>query len=292
MRLSLLSRAKINLSLDVFGIRADGYHEIASVLQSVALSDILTFETSPAGITLRVTGGRVVTGEDNLVLRAAHLLAAETGCRRGVDITLHKNIPVAAGLGGGSANAAAVLWGLNRLWELGLSNERLHGLGATLGADVPFCLTGGTSLATGRGDELTPLPPLPELGVLLLKQPYGISTRAVYSAFDDLEIAWRPSALEMAAALARRDWRRALRHCGNALETITFREHPELAALKRELAGMGALCALMSGSGPTVFGLFETLEDAATAGGIFKNRNFLCITTSTALTGVVVQQAQ
>jgi 4-diphosphocytidyl-2-C-methyl-D-erythritol kinase len=290
LRLNLLSRAKINLSLDVAGVRADGYHEISSVMQSLALSDLITLETSPTDITLRVTGERVVTGGDNLAMRAARLLAAETGCRRGVDIILHKKIPVAAGLGGGSANAAAVLWGLNLLWESGLDTQCLSRLGASLGTDVPFCLVGGTSLATGRGDELTQLPPLPELGVLLLKQPYAVSTQAVYSAFDSLRDARRPSAREMAAALARRDRQGALRHCGNALESVTFGKHPELAVLKDELTEAGALCASMSGSGPTLFGLFETAAEAAAAAQFFKNRRFSCILTTTAATGVSIQQ--
>ncbi|MCL6558396.1 MAG: 4-(cytidine 5'-diphospho)-2-C-methyl-D-erythritol kinase [Firmicutes bacterium] len=290
MALTVLARAKVNLCLDVFGVRPDGYHEIATVLQSVALSDVLTFNSQPEGITLQVAGVPVVTGEENLVLRAARCLAAETGCRRGAAIALRKYIPVAAGLGGGSADAAATLVGLNRIWGLELDEESLCRIAATLGADVPFCVIGGTGLATGRGEELTLLPPLPELGVLLLKPAYGVSTAAVYRAFDIFRCSWQPVAREMAAALMRGEWREALRKCANALECVTFRDHPELPLLKRDLELSGALCALMSGSGPTVFGFFETVQDAAGAGKLLEDGTANVIVTSTASEGVMIQQ--
>lgn len=289
--LTVLSRAKLNLSLDVFGTRPDGYHEIASVMQSLALSDVLTFESRPRGISLEVSGKPVVAGEKNLVLRAARLLAASTRCGRGAAITLRKNIPVAAGLGGGSADAAGTLVGLNRLWELGRDARFLCALGAQIGADVPFCVVGGTALATGVGEELALLPPLPELGVLLIKLSYGISTAAVYRAYDSLQSICRPVAREMAEALTRYDWRQALRKCGNALEGVTFREHPELQLLKNKLLEAGAVCALMSGSGPTVFGVFETTQEAARAGSFFKNNGMEVIVTATSDRGVVFENS-
>jgi len=290
---SVFARAKVNLSLDVLGLRPDGYHEIASVLQSLALGDLLVFEAAPEGISLRVIGADSGTqfpecwaGEDNLVVRAGRRLAAATGCKLGAAVTLRKKIPVAAGLGGGSADAAATLVGLNRLWGLECAFGFLSEIGAALGADVPFCLTGGTALATGRGEKITQLPPLPELGVLLLKPPYGVSTAAVYRAYDALRFGRQPVAERMAAALERGSWREALKECGNALEAVTFREHPELAVFKQELQAAGAFCALMSGSGPTVFGIFATAEEAARAGESFRNRDLCVIVTTTAAEGV------
>ncbi|MDI6631654.1 MAG: 4-(cytidine 5'-diphospho)-2-C-methyl-D-erythritol kinase [Bacillota bacterium] len=286
MKLFVFARAKVNLCLDVFDLRPDGYHEVASVMQSLALHDVLALEAVPEGISLQVTGEAVTAGEENLVLRAARHLAAATGCRRGAAVTLHKNVPVAAGLGGGSADAAAVLVGLNSLWRLECEPGFLAKIGAVLGADVPFCLAGGTALATGRGEKLTRLPPLPELGVLLLKPPYGLSTAAVYRAFDSARPNHRPVAWRMAEALAGGDWREALQWCSNALEAVAFREHPELAVLKQELQEAGALCALMSGSGPTVFGIFATVAEAARAGEFFKRRPLHVIVTNTAAAGV------
>lgn len=283
------ARAKVNLSLDVLETRPDGYHEIASVLQSVAYSDLLTFEALPGGISLQVTGELVAGGGDNLVTRAAERLLEATDCKRGAAIRLQKKIPVSAGLGGGSADAAATLIGLNRLWGLGCDLQFLKELGASLGADIPFCLTGGTALATGWGETTAALPPLPELGVLLLKPPYGLSTAAVYSAWDALRPQWRPAAREMAAVLAQGNWQEALRKCGNALEEVVFREHPELGVLKRELMERGSLCALVSGSGPTVYGIFPTFAEAAAAGDFFQSRDLRVIATTTATEGVLIK---
>lgn len=283
------ARAKINISLDVFETRPDGYHEIASVLQSVGYSDLLTFEASPEGISLQVTGEPVVGGGENLVALAAESLLKAAGRRYGAAVRLQKNIPVSAGLGGGSADAAATLIGLNRLWRLGFDIEFLKKLGASLGSDVPFCLTGGTALATGRGEIITTLTPLPELGVLLLKPPYGISTAAVYRSWRTLRPERRPAARGLADALARGGWQEALPKCSNALEEIVLREHSELSVLKRELVGRGALCALVSGSGPTVYGIFPTAEEAARAGRSFGSRDLRVIVTTTATEGVFVR---
>ncbi|MEW6573948.1 MAG: 4-(cytidine 5'-diphospho)-2-C-methyl-D-erythritol kinase [Bacillota bacterium] len=282
------ARAKINLSLDVFEARPDGYHEIASVMQSVSYSDLLTFEALPEGVCLQATGEPVVGGEDNLVSLAARRLLEATGCRYGAVIRLQKNIPVSAGLGGGSADAAATLIGLNRLWRLGCSMEFLKELGASLGSDIPFCLAGGTALVTGRGEATTALAPLPELGVLLLKPAYGVSTAMVYRGWDALRTRRRPVAREMAAALAEGNWQEALVNCSNALEEVVLREHGELSRLKRVLVEKGALCALVSGSGPTVYGIFSTLAQAARAGQLFGSRDLRVIVTTTAREGVLV----
>lgn len=285
MAICYVARAKINLCLDILGRFANGYHEIATVMQSLALSDCLFFETA-VDLTLTVEGEPVPEGKANLVVRAAGRLAEATGYRGGAAITLIKRIPVAAGLGGGSADAAATLVGLNELWGLGCDTAFLAALGAEIGTDVPFCLTGGTALATGRGERIRRLPALPELGVLLLKPPYGISTADAYHDYDLLAPKREPMAAAMAAALDRGGWQEALGYCGNAFEAVTFRKHPELARLKQELKEAGALAALMSGSGPTLYGLFPSVEAASRAARFFRGRDLQVIVTATAVAGL------
>jgi 4-diphosphocytidyl-2-C-methyl-D-erythritol kinase len=280
-----VARAKVNLCLDILGRYANGYHEIATVMQSLALSDCLFFEAA-LGLTLTLEGEPVPAGEANLVVRAARRLAEATGYRGGAAITLVKRIPVAAGLGGGSADAAATLVGLNELWGLGCDRAFLAALGAEIGTDIPFCLVGGTALATGRGERIRCLPALPELGVLLLKPPYGISTGEAYRDYDLLAPEREPVAAAMAVALDRGAWHEALEYCGNAFEAVAFRKHPELARLKQELKEAGALAALMSGSGPTLYGLFPSVGAASRAAQVFSGRDLRVIVTATAAAGL------
>ncbi|MGQ9512599.1 4-(cytidine 5'-diphospho)-2-C-methyl-D-erythritol kinase [Thermodesulfitimonas sp.] len=285
MAIGYIARAKVNLCLDILGRYADGYHEIASVMQSLAVGDDIFLEAA-AGLTLTVVGEPVPEGEANLVVRAARRLAEVTGYRGGAVITLVKRIPVAAGLGGGSADAAATLVGLNELWGLGCDAAFLAALGAEIGADIPFCLTGGTALVTGRGERIRRLPALPELGVLLLKPPYGISTGEAYRDYDLLAPQGEPVAAAMAAALERGAWREALGYCSNTFEAVIFRKHAELARLKRELREAGALAALMSGSGPTLYGLFPSVEAASQAAQFLGRRDLRVIVTATAAAGL------
>lgn len=256
--------AKINLVLDVLGTRDDGYHELETVMQTLELHDTIQLAPAP-GITLQVEGAELPAGPGNLAYRAAFLLRERTGCRKGVVIRLQKRIPLAAGLAGGSADAAAVLRGLNRLWRLDLDEHRLGELAAEIGSDVPFCLRGGTALCRGRGEIVIPLPPLPQTCVVLVKPSFGVGTAEVYRRYDHLAAPRRPDCDTMLAAVRRSDIAGVAAHLGNALEQVTLGMHPELAVIKEELAATGALGTLMSGSGPTVFGLYADYQVAARA---------------------------
>ncbi len=254
--------AKINLALNVFGRRTDGYHDVDMIMQSVSLYDEL--EISPSdSLSLSVSGDAPAT-QDNLVLRAALALQRAVHRPIGAQIALTKNIPTAAGLGGGSADAAAALVGLNALWNARLSVDELCALGASLGADVPFCIRGGTMRATGIGTDLTSLPPPPGMGLLLVKPCDGIATREIYRAFrlglsHDL-----PDIPRMIDALHAGNLAEVVSSLGNALESAAFPMRPEIAETIYHLIGQGALGARMSGSGPTVFGIYPD-EGAATA---------------------------
>ncbi|MEW6726071.1 4-(cytidine 5'-diphospho)-2-C-methyl-D-erythritol kinase [Desulforudis sp. 1088] len=264
------AHAKINLSLDVVGVLPDGYHRLETVMQRLALHDILEFAPLDEEIVLVADGAEVPAGEDNLVVKAARLLARTTGCRLGARILLEKRIPVSAGLGGGSADAAATLAGLNRLWRLGLEMGQLLGLASGLGADVPFCLAGRTAFAEGKGDVLTELAALPAAGVLLVKPPFGVSTTQVYAAYDSGPRERLSDARRMVEAVESGSLERVAACLGNDLEQVTLTRYPELAAIKRRILATGALGALMAGSGPTVFGLYRSAEDARKAATRFE----------------------
>lgn len=224
-------------------------------MQSLALCDYLSFEEAEE-IILTTEGGEVPPGPENLVYRAAVALQRAAGVKSGALIHLDKRIPVAAGLGGGSADAAATLLGLNELWRLDLSRTELETIAAGVGADVPFCLAGGTALAQGKGEIITPLlPPAPAMGVVLALPSFGVSTAEVYARFDAAAVQARPSTAAMLRALRSGRVKQIAAALGNMLEEVTFALHPELAALKRAVMDCGALGALMSGSGPVIFGL-------------------------------------
>ncbi|MDQ0285316.1 4-diphosphocytidyl-2-C-methyl-D-erythritol kinase [Desulfofundulus luciae] len=253
--LEVLACAKINLTLDITGLLPDGYHELETVMQSVALCDRLVFSLRPQGIELQTDSPFIPAGPENLVYRAAELLQRVTGCRQGVHIFLSKNIPASAGLGGGSADAAATLAALNQLWSLGLSREELFGLAEKLGADVPFCLAGGTVLARGKGELLTPLKPLPPLGVVLVTPPLAVSTAQIYREYDRLLPGVHPDTPAMVTAIERRDIMAVAALLGNILEPVTATLYPQVYVVKKALKAAGAPGVVMSGSGPTVFGL-------------------------------------
>ncbi len=260
-RLVLAARAKINLALDVLFKRADGYHEVAMVMQTLALADRVTLAADDE-ISVVSTAADLDCGPSNLAYRAAAVLRERCGVGRGVRVTLEKNIPLAAGLAGGSADAAAVLRGLNILWGLGLSLGDLEEIGAALGSDVPFCLRGGTVLATGRGEKLRTLPALPRAWVVLAKPPVSVSTAWVYGNYRGERVTARPDVAGMSACLAAGDLSGVAGRLANVLETVTVPAHPEIAALKAAMMDRGAMASLMSGSGPTVFGLVDNLRQA------------------------------
>ncbi|MBI4588523.1 MAG: 4-(cytidine 5'-diphospho)-2-C-methyl-D-erythritol kinase [Candidatus Rokubacteria bacterium] len=259
--LTLRTSAKVNLVLEVLGKRPDGYHELSTVLQAVDLFDRLVLEEDEA-LTLRTSDPDLPTDEANLVVRAARLIREAAGVSRGARITLDKQIPVAAGLGGGSSDAAATLWGLAQLWGLGWGGERLAEMAAELGMDVPFFLHGGRALATGRGERLRPLPAAPAMSLVLVKPRFPLSTREVYGRVppglrDD---GARTGAL--IRALASRDSSRVAACLYNALEVVVGPAYPEISRIKRALLGAGALGSVMSGSGPTVLALARSAEHA------------------------------
>jgi len=273
--LELLAPAKINLSLNITGIRSDGYHELETIMQTVALADRLVFRAKERGISIYYAPNLNPAGSDDLVYQAALLLQEYTNCQKGIYILLEKHIPVSAGLAGGSANAAATLKGLNQLWNLGLTKAQVLSLGERLGADVPFCLTGGTVLARGKGEQLMVLPSLPPWGVVLVNPSFSISTAQIYQAYDQMNLKCPPSNTQaLVEAVRQKDLKGVAGLLYNALEPVTASIYPEIVLFKQELiTKTGALGANMSGSGPTVFGLYPDLEAADFAAAQFIRQN-------------------
>jgi 4-diphosphocytidyl-2-C-methyl-D-erythritol kinase len=258
--------AKINLTLDILHKRSDGYHEVAMVMQAVSLADKVTVEES-GDIQVSADIPGLPCDESNLAYKAAKLVQQIYGIKKGAKIALKKVIPMAAGLAGGSADAAAVLRALNKLWSLNLPMDELERLGAMLGSDVPFCLRGGTMLATGRGEILTPLSPLPECPIVLAKPRISVSTAWVYQHYNAGRVPCHPDTEAMRRSLEQQDVHSVAHEMCNVLESVTIPQHPEIALLKQELLAEGAIASMMSGSGPTVFGLMpdkKTAQAAAT----------------------------
>lgn len=250
--------AKINLSLDVLGKRDDGYHELEMVMAMVDLSDRIEMEElSRDTVILTSQAGFLPLDEKNLAFQAARLVKERCGVDKGVYIHLDKRIPVSAGLAGGSSDAAATLRGLNRLWGLGLTVDELCKLGAELGSDVPYCIAGGAALARGRGEILTPLGTPPPCWVVLVKPPFSVSTADVFGKLRLEQIRSRPRTEALLAAIAAGDFRGMCASLGNVLEEVTIPMHPSVGQIKEMMLRLGADGALMSGSGPTVFGLVD-----------------------------------
>ncbi|MEK5404401.1 4-(cytidine 5'-diphospho)-2-C-methyl-D-erythritol kinase [Paenibacillus sp. FSL W8-0439] len=248
--------AKINLMLDVLRKRDDGYHEVEMIMTMVDLSDRLTMSELPRDtIIISSQAGYIPLDEKNLAFQAARLIKERYNVSTGVHIHLDKHIPVAAGLAGGSSDAAAALRGLNKLWKLGISDAELRVLGAELGSDVPFCITGGTALASGRGELLKPLPNPPQCWVILAKPPINVSTAEVYGRVKADQITQHPSAQQMEQAIRNASFTDVCNALGNVLEDVTLKLYPEVEHLKNSMIRLGADGVLMSGSGPTVFGL-------------------------------------
>ena len=257
-KIELKALGKINLGLDVLGRRENGYHDVRMVMQTLYLYDQITItKKETPGIELKTNLFYLPVDENNLAYRAAKLLMDEFGIEEGVSIYLDKHIPVAAGMAGGSSNAAAVLFGINRMFELGLSQQELMDRGVTLGADVPYCIVRGTVLAEGIGEILTPLPALPKCYVLIAKPPISVSTKLVYEKLDSHEIEDHPDIDGILEGLEAQDIQRIAACMGNVLEKVTVEEYPVIDDIKKVMKEEGALNAMMSGSGPTVFGIFD-----------------------------------
>ena len=265
--LDLKAYGKINLGLDVVRRREDGYHEVRMIMQTVRVYDAIELNrTEEEGIRLSTNLYYLPDNENNLGYRAAKLLMDEFGIRDGVEIKMKKFIPVAAGMAGGSSDAAAVLFGINKMFGLGLSEKELMERGVRLGADVPYCIMRGTALSEGIGEILTPLPPMPQCRVLIAKPAVSVSTKHVYESLNlsSLGAEVHPDIDAMRAAIENKDLSGVVSQLGNVLETVTIPENPVIQTLKDKMMEMGADGSLMSGSGPTVFGLF-TNQTAAQA---------------------------
>lgn len=265
--------AKVNLSLDVTGKREDGYHDLKTVMQTVDLYDTLTFRKNDTGaVTLSSTSAQVPTGEDNLIVKACRLILHTCGIKDGVDIDLVKEIPVQAGLGGGSADAACTLRAVNELFSLGLSGDALCGLGVKLGADVPFLVHGGTCLCEGIGEILTPSPAPPSCTVLIAKPASGISTAEAYATLDLKPIEYHPDTDALLLALETGNLKAMCAAMDNVFEPVATRRVPEIRDLIHAMQDYGALRAMMSGSGPTVFGIFPDENEAVKAYHVLKQK--------------------
>lgn len=248
--------AKINLMLDVLYKRNDGYHEVEMIMTMVDLADRLTLhELDRDSIIITSQAGYIPLDEKNLAFQAAKLIKDRYHVDKGVHIHLDKNIPVAAGLAGGSSDAAAALRGCNRLWNLQLTDEQLCELGAELGSDVPFCIAGGTALATGRGEKLQKIKNPPQCWVIVVKPTINVSTADIYGRLRANEISVHPSKDAMLAAIEENSFAKVCSHLGNVLEDVTIPLYPEVQQIKDLMKRLGADGVLMSGSGPTVFGL-------------------------------------
>lgn len=250
--------AKINLTLDALHKRTDGYHELEMVMTTIDLADrIDLMGTESSSISLESSSGLVPQDERNLAYRAAVLLREKTGIKRGVHIYIDKRIPVAAGLAGGSSDAAATLRGLNRLWKLGLSDLELANMGAEIGSDVPFCVYSNTALAKGRGELLTPISSPPPCWVVLAKPTHGVSTADVFQRLRVNQIHEHPNTEAMIRAVQNKDYDMMVQMLGNVLEPVTMEMYSEVRKIKEKMIQFGADGALMSGSGPTVFCLVK-----------------------------------
>ncbi len=272
-QIELKALAKINLGLDVLGRRENGYHDVRMVMQSIYLYDDVKIErTKKPGIEIKTNLYFLPVGENNIAYKAAALLLEEFRIKEGVIITLDKHIPVAAGMAGGSSNAAAVLFGMNRIFGLGLSQKGLMARGIKLGADVPYCIMRGTVLAEGIGEELTELPPMPKCTVLIAKPPISVSTKTVYEALDARKGLNHPDINRLIEGLETGNLPYIASAMGNVLEEVTIPLHPVIEEIKNEMKTAGALNAMMSGSGPTVFGLFENKAQARKAQEKIRNK--------------------
>lgn len=272
-KLELKALAKINLGLDVLGRRENGYHDVKMVMQTIHLYDEVILEkTKEPGIHLETNLSYLPVDENNIAYKAAKMLQEEFEIPEGIRIQLKKYIPVAAGMAGGSTNAAAVLFGMNRMYHLGLTEQQLKNRGVKLGADVPYCIMRGTVLAEGIGEILTPLPPMPRCYVLIAKPGISVSTKTVYEKFDALQDVDHPDIDRLMLGLEQGDLEKVASSMGNVLEGVTIGLYPVIEKIKQVMKQEGALNAMMSGSGPTVFGIFEERKTAKRAYNMIKEK--------------------
>lgn len=262
--IKLKSRAKINLSIDVLGKREDGYHLVEMIMQTIDLYDIVKIKKIDTNnIVIKSNSEDIPLNENNIVYKAVNLLRNQFDINEGVEVFIEKNIPIAAGMAGGSTNAAAVLVGLNKLWKLDLSEEELQKIGFKLGADVPFCISGKAALAQGVGEELTYIKGLPrDIFILVCKPNLFVSTKEVYEGLDLNNIESRPDNKYLIDCLNSENIKSLASNMVNVLESVTSKKHKEIKEIEDVMINNNAIGSMMSGSGPTVFGLYKNEEDA------------------------------
>ena len=269
--ITMKAYAKINLGLDVLRKRADGYHDVCMIMQSLDLYDTINISKSPTeGISMKTNLSYIPNDKGNLVYKAATLFFDTLSIQDGLNIRLEKSIPVAAGLAGGSSDAAATLKGLNELYQTGLSNEELMKLGVKIGADVPYCIQLGTALSEGIGEVLTTLPSIPDCTILLVKPDISVSTKYVYENLRLSDTMHHPDISAMREALERGDLNALTKKMDNILQTVTLSDYPIITKIKHKMLELGAMNSMMSGSGPTVFGIYKNNELARKAFNYFK----------------------
>lgn len=265
-KLQLKAYGKINLGLDVIRKRPDGYHDLDMIMQMVDVyDDVIIEKKAGEEIVVKADAAVLSNGKDNLAYMAAKMLFDEFGIKSGVEITIHKRIPIAGGMAGGSSDCATTLIGINEMFNLGLSKQQLMERGVKLGADVPYCVLGGTAIARGIGEVLTPLPTPPQCHVIIAKPPISVSTAYVYGHIRPDEITKRPDIEQMTLAIKEQDLNKLSNLLYNVMEEVTVSEYPVIEKLKSIMLENGALNSIMSGSGPTVFGLFDDREKAQAA---------------------------
>lgn len=263
----LKTRAKINLSIDIVGKRNDGYHLVEMIMQSIDLYDILNIkEIDFDEIIIKTNSNEIPVDSSNIVYKAIKLIKETYNINKGVEVYIEKNIPVAGGLAGGSTNCAGVLVGLNKIWNLNLTKDNLNDIGLKLGADVPFCIEGGSKFATNIGEKLTDLPSIDEsIDILVCKPDLFVSTKDVYTNIDINNLVNRPDNKYLIECLKNKDAINLSKNMKNVLENVTTKMHKEIDEIKNIMRNNNSLGTIMSGSGPTVFGLYNSKEDILSA---------------------------
>lgn len=279
--ISLKAHAKINLSLDVLNKRDDGYHNLRMIMQTIQLHDTIFIEKIPSGVEIDCVASYVPNNSTNIACKAAEAMISKFNLDAGVRIKIDKKVPVAAGLAGGSADAAAVIKGVNSLFNLSIQQNELMDIASTIGADVPYCIMGGTALAEGIGEELTSLSLLKDIPILIVKPKIGVSTAWVYKNLDFDKIISRPDTEALISAIQNKDIKFIAQNMRNVLESVTVIKHPIIEKIKKILLEEGAIGSMMSGSGPSVFGIFEDKDKAISAYKKIKKSKNECILTYT-----------
>jgi 4-diphosphocytidyl-2-C-methyl-D-erythritol kinase len=262
MKMKIKAYAKINIALDIVGKRDDGYHLLRMIMQTIDLYDIIEINKINSGIELNCNKHYVPIDERNLAYKAAKLFKETYYIDDGVHIELNKNIPVSAGLAGGSTNAAGVLKLMNKIFDINANDDELRALGLKLGADVPYCISGGTALCEGVGEQITQLKPFNDKILILIKPPFGVSTKEVYKNFDLSRVIFHPRIEELIDHMENDDIYFVANNMKNLLENVTLKKHRVISSIKEQAKLNGSIGTMMSGSGPTVFAFFDDMLDA------------------------------